>query len=302
MSQSEIEHSTLEIVLDRVDRVYRPGDQVRGRVAVAARHGWSHRGVTLNVVGAAQLLLSRGGMFDSGGAARTVELMRSSAEIAPAGKFPDGITEVPFAFHVNGKLLRESYHGVYVNVCYTITVECRRGAMKSTLEKDLEFVVEVPAKAAPAAESRKFAITPESLENVRAASVAAIPRFRVSGIVHNQSCPVDLPFTGEIVVEESQAAVRSIELQLVRAETVRHPDGQATKDLTEIQNVQIADGDVARGLVVPIYMLFPRLFTCPTVAGDDFKVEFEINLVVIFGDGYVVTENFPIKLHRSAAA
>lgn len=215
--------------------------------------------------------------------------------------------------------------------------------MKSTLEKDLEFVVEVPAKAAPAAESRKFAITPESLENVRAASVAAIPRFRVSGIVHNQSCPVDLPrgtrnklvgpdsfeamtpahakmienglaevsvaraqvdlpFTGEIVVEESQAAVRSIELQLVRAETVRHPDGQATKDLTEIQNVQIADGDVARGLVVPIYMLFPRLFTCPTVAGDDFKVEFEINLVVIFGDGYVVTENFPIKLHRSAAA
>ena len=126
MSQSEIEHSTLEIVLDRVDRVYRPGDQVRGRVAVAARHGWSHRGVTLNVVGAAQLLLSRGGMFDSGGAARTVELMRSSAEIAPAGKFPDGITEVPFAFHVNGKLLRESYHGVYVNVCYTITVECRR--------------------------------------------------------------------------------------------------------------------------------------------------------------------------------
>ena len=58
---------------------------------------------------------------------------------------------------------------------------------------------------------------------------------------------VDLPFTGEIVVEESQAAVRSIELQLVRAETVKNEKGEATKELTEIQNLQIADGDVARG-------------------------------------------------------
>ena len=31
---------------------------------------------------------------------------------------------------------------------------------------------------------------------------------------------------------------------------------------------------------------------------DDFKVEFEVNLIVIFGDGYMITENFPIKLHR----
>jgi hypothetical protein len=67
---------------------------------------------------------------------------------------------------------------------------------------------------------------------------------------------------------------------------------------TEIQNIQIADGDVCRNLVIPIYMVFPRLFTCPTVAAKTFSVEFEVNLVVVFVDNHLITENFPIKLYR----
>ena len=31
---------------------------------------------------------------------------------------------------------------------------------------------------------------------------------------------------------------------------------------------------------------------------DLFKVEFEVNLIVVFSDGYMVTENFPITLYR----
>jgi hypothetical protein len=34
---------------------------------------------------------------------------------------------------------------------------------------------------------------------------------------------------------------------------------------TEIQNVQIGWGDVCRQIAIPIYMIFPRLFTCPTM-------------------------------------
>jgi len=41
---------------------------------------------------------------------------------------------------------------------------------------------------------------------------------------------------------------------------------------TEIQNIQIADGDVARMLPIPIYMIFPRLFTAPTLATNNFKI------------------------------
>ena len=67
---------------------------------------------------------------------------------------------------------------------------------------------------------------------------------------------------------------------------------------TEVQNIQVADGDVCRRWTIPLYMMFPRLFTCPTVSTRTFKVEFEVNLVVLFQDGHLVTENFPVKLYR----
>lgn len=67
---------------------------------------------------------------------------------------------------------------------------------------------------------------------------------------------------------------------------------------TEIQNLQIADGDVFRGVRIPVWMVFPRLFACPTLATTNFKVEFELNIVVIFRDDHLVTETFPLKLTR----
>ena len=93
---------------------------------------------------------------------------------------------------------------------------------------------------------------------------------------------------------------------------------------TEIQNIQIGEGNVCTNLPIPIYMIFPRLFTCPTLSTSNFKVgkviiwlsfwiffiinllikrsyfitEFEVNLIVIFEDDYLVTENFPIILSR----
>lgn len=44
------------------------------------------------------------------------------------------------------------------------------------------------------------------------------------------------------------------------------------RDATEVQNIQIADGDICRNLSVPLYMVFPRLFTCPTLETTNFKV------------------------------
>lgn len=41
---------------------------------------------------------------------------------------------------------------------------------------------------------------------------------------------------------------------------------------TEIQNIQIGDGDVAQNIPIPIYMIFPRLFTCPTLITTNFKI------------------------------
>ena len=84
---------------------------------------------------------------------------------------------------------------------------------------------------------------------------------------------------------------------------------------------------MAYGWQIPIHMVYPRLFTCPTVSARTFKVvdipptplgtapmryspkfaelgrsvpqvEFEVNLVFLFTDGHLLTENFPVKLVR----
>lgn len=41
---------------------------------------------------------------------------------------------------------------------------------------------------------------------------------------------------------------------------------------TEIQNIQIGEGNPCTNLPIPIYMIFPRLFTCPTLSTSNFKV------------------------------
>lgn len=134
-------------------------------------------------------------------------------------------------------------------------------------------------------------------------SVNRIPNFIISGKLTTATCVITRPFTGELIIEEADAIIKSVEVQLVRVETCGCADGFAKEGAnksffhfplcrltttmllcvrlfptlaTEIQNIQIAEGDVCRKLVIPIFMIFPRLFTCPTIAARTFKIEFEV--------------------------
>jgi hypothetical protein len=267
----------------------------------SAKSGWSHSGVYLSVSGQAKLQLSARsvGLFESMSNLKPLVLFEKTINALESGRVPDGVTNAPFEFQLPDKGLHESYHGVYINVAYYINVTCDRGVMKKSLSRNIEFIVEVPEEPRREPEPEPFNITPESLENVNASSIANIPTFTITGRLFHKICPINLPFTGEVTIAVSEAHVKSIELQLVRVETVKHPDsGNTAREATEIQNIQIGDGDICRNLAIPLYMIFPRLFTCPTMITDTFKVEFEINLIVVFGDGYMVTEGFPIELYR----
>ena len=172
--------------------------------------------------------------------------------------------------------------------------------MAKPLEAEAEFVVEVPSEKLPPAPV-DFEIKPESLENVKKTSLATIPKFSVTGRLNKTNCSLNAPFTGEITVVESAAKIKSIELQLVRVESVTAAGIAPTREATEIQNLQIGDGRVCLNLAIPLYMVFPRVFTCPTVVTDTFKVEFELNIICVFEEGYTVTENHGIRLYRSPA-
>jgi hypothetical protein len=305
-AMSTTEHSYLEIKLNKFDRVYRPNSRVDGSVIVHAYKGWQHQGLKLIVEGKVYMnSTARGvGILDSMNSTKPLILFREESELVSSGKFVDGPTEVPFEFIVttqNGQPLIESYHGVFVSIIYSICISCERGVMKKGLIREMEFIVEIPSLRIPESISTEFNITPDSLENVRKEDLAKVPNFRISGKLHRSVCPINLPFTGEVVIELCDSPIRSIELQLVRVETVIGDHGNnSPREATEIQTIQIGEGNVCRNMVVPMYMVFPRLFSCPTILNSMFKLEFEINLIVVFGDGYMVTENFPIVLVRES--
>jgi len=140
-------------------------------------------------------------------------------------------------------------------------------------------------------------MSPDSLQNVKESSKKKIPGFLVDGYLANTTCSIEKPFSGEIWVRNCDVDIKSIELQLVRVESCAYAEGEA-REATEIQNIQIGDGNVVRNLAIPLHMVFPRLFTCSTTIAKQFKVEFEVNLIVLFSDNHMVTENFPLKLYR----
>ena len=321
---------SVDIRLSRMDRVYGPHETLTGVVHVHGRGApLPHEGISLQAEGAASLQLSAKsvGLFEAFySSIKPVQLLAYSRDLQPPGKLPDGGVDFDFEIELAplmGEKLLESYHGVFVNIQYVITVEVRRGYMSKNIKRSIEFIVEAPEARPPKLVPAPFAIVPESLENVRKSALGQVPKFKITGQLDSTVCNLAQPLTGEIVVEECSATIKSVELQLVRVETcgyqVRHPiretgtgmggalrhppralaralgtgpltpirlpvhsrgttqDGTA-REATEIQNIQIADGPICHGWAIPVYMIFPRLFTCPTVATRNFKVDFEVNL------------------------
>ncbi|XP_011494162.1 PREDICTED: Down syndrome critical region protein 3 homolog isoform X2 [Ceratosolen solmsi marchali] len=232
---------------------------------------------------------------------KPIQLVQYTIEVAPVGKIPSGKTEIPFELPLKPrgtKTLYETYHGVFVNIQYMIRCDIKRSFLAKGVSKSLEFIVEdKPVDVLDRAPNKTvfFQIIPESLQNTR--ENTTVPKFCISGKLDSLYCKLPEPLTGEVLIEHCEAVIKSIELQLVRVETCGCADGYS-RDATEIQNIQIGEGNVCSGLAIPIYMIFPRLFTCPTLITSNFKVEFEVNLIVVFENDYLVTENFPIILAR----
>jgi len=299
--------SSIDVTLDRIDRIYHPGEKVTGAVVVTSQGKSSHNGVKLNVDGSAALQLSARsiGLFEAFySTLKPVQIMQLEYEVVPPGSVPNGVTAIPFEFTLRplpDKQLYDTYHGVYVNVQYMITVDMARGMMAKNLKKSKEFIVEVETdaefKKSLNEQAFSFKVSPDSLQNVKEVSKKKIPDFLFEGKLNHTNCNVTKPFSGELTITRCAVDIKSIELQLVRVETCAYMEGEA-REATEIQNIQIADGNVVRGLAIPIHMVFPRLFTCATTVNKAFKVEFEVNLIILFADNHMVTENFPIKLYR----
>ncbi|CAL1543446.1 unnamed protein product [Lymnaea stagnalis] len=292
----------LDIRLKKVNKIYKEGDVIAGVVVVQSKGELQHQGITLIMEGMVNLQLSAKsvGLFEAFyNSLKPIQLLNYTLEVAKPGKLPNGKTEIPFEVPLKpkpGKTLYETYHGVFVNIQYLVRVEMKRSVFNKDLQKQTEFIIEYRSQEEKAKTKLvNFSITPDTLTNVK--EKQNVPKFKVKGHIDSSCLQIVTPLTGELIVEVCEAPIKSIEIQLVRVETCGCAEGYA-KDATEIQNIQIADGDVTRNLAIPIYMVFPRLFTCPSLSTNNFKIDFEINIVVVFADDHLVTENFPLKLTR----
>ncbi|XP_065201674.1 vacuolar protein sorting-associated protein 26C [Planococcus citri] len=300
----------VDIRLKRANKIYREGENVDGVIRVTSPTEFKHDGISLTMDGVVNMQLSpkNTGVFDAFyNSIKPVQLVYAVAEICPSKKMPTGTTEIPFEIpliprqHQN---ILETYHGVFINIQYNLKCELKRSFLSKDVIKNMEFIVENNKKdpgdvnfwKKVRQSAVKFNIVPENLRGFQDTSMP-VPNFSITGTLHNTICDITKPFSGELCVKRSDVPIKSIELQLVRVETCGCAEGFA-RDATEVQNIQIADGDVARGLKIPIYMIFPRLFSCPTLLRPNFKIEFEVNLVIIFSEKHLVTENFPIVIFR----
>nr|GMC71748.1 Down syndrome critical region protein 3 homolog isoform X1 [Ipomoea batatas]GMC73735.1 Down syndrome critical region protein 3 homolog isoform X1 [Ipomoea batatas]GMC75173.1 Down syndrome critical region protein 3 homolog isoform X1 [Ipomoea batatas]GMD78553.1 Down syndrome critical region protein 3 homolog isoform X1 [Ipomoea batatas] len=104
--------------------------------------------------------------------------------------------------------------------------------------------------------------------------------FKIIGKVCSQ-CSLADPIVGELTVDASSVPIQSIDIHLLRVESILIGEKIAT-ETSLIQTIQIADGDVCKELTLPIYIILPRLLTCPTTFAGPFSIEFKMTIVITF--------------------
>ena len=199
-------------------------------------------------------------------------------------------------------LLYESYKGAKVSLQYDLyAVAISNG--KEEFSNKKPFFVMVPGQGLNPKFGRKrvnyqFTLTPEKIDNIKV-DKNVMPKFLIECYLENINCCIDKPFNGLCTIKECSTEIKSIELQFLRNEKVINPEFQGVSETSEIQNLQIGDGDVVRNLEIPVFMIFPRNFCCANLETKDVIISFEMNLIIVLVNGVIIMENYPVNLWRS---
>ncbi|MBA0703748.1 hypothetical protein Golax_016051, partial [Gossypium laxum] len=167
-------------------------------------------------------------------------------EIRPSGKIVSGTTEIPFSITLrnpkedNSERFYETFHGTNISIQDT-----QRHPILPELKSGFCYF---PCSCS------------SIIQNLKQGMFGG---FRITGRISTQ-CSMLEPLSGELTVEASVLPICSIDIHLLRVESVLLGEKIIT-ETSLIQTTQIADGDVCRNMTLPIYVVLPRLLTCPTV-------------------------------------
>jgi hypothetical protein len=197
-----------------------------------------------------------------------ITLIESFVQVVNPGKIPAGKTEIPFQLALecdannntdNGNTVQlfETYHGVKINIDYFVGAEIKRSGIlaSNVVTKPQEFFVEIKIpkseKTGEEENSSKydFVMTPETLRKKKkknsdssTTSAREVSDFCIRGHLDSTNCVLSDPLAGLVVVERSDRPIKSLELQLLRVESVTADDSSGPPMLratSEVQNVQV---------------------------------------------------------------
>ena len=198
--------------------------------------------------------------------------------------------------------LYESYHGVSVSVGYEISAQAV-SLGKEFESKKQKILVLVPGQGINSKFGRKrvsyqFKLNPKNIESIKLTDQNLMPKFEIECFLENINCCVDKPFNGFCNIKECSTQIKSLELQFLRNEKILNKEFEGIAEVSEIQNLQIGDGDVIRNLEIPVFMTFPRGFCCANLETQEVCISFEMNLIIVLVNGVVIMENYPVNLWR----
>nr|GMC69139.1 Down syndrome critical region protein 3 homolog isoform X1 [Ipomoea batatas] len=218
-----------------------------------------------------------------------------SVEVQKPGRIGSGTTEIPFSVVLKERgeeqfeKYYETFHGGNLSIQYLATVDIIRGYLQKSLSATMEFIIESEKDTLPekpiSPEMVFFYITQDTQRHLLLSHLK-LGEFKIIGKVCSQ-CSLADPIVGELTVDASSVPIQSIDIHLLRVESILIGEKIAT-ETSLIQTIQIADGDVCKELTLPIYIILPRLLTCPTTFAGYF-------------DSTIMYYAFKLCLHLSSA-
>ncbi|KAK4567494.1 hypothetical protein RGQ29_003324 [Quercus rubra] len=222
---------SIELKLSRASRIYQPSEPLEGKIIVKSSSSISHYGVRLTVNGSVNLQIRGGsaGIIESlYGVVKPISILNKSTEVRPSGKIGSGTTEIPFSVFLrqpgkdNLERFYETFHGANISAQYLVTVDIIRGYLHKTLSATVEFIVEsdkddlLERPVSP--EMVIFYITQDTQRHPLLLELKS-GGFRVTGKMSTQ-CSLSDPITGELTVEASAVPIYSIDIHLLRVESI----------------------------------------------------------------------------------
>ncbi|KAG5391523.1 hypothetical protein IGI04_021486 [Brassica rapa subsp. trilocularis] len=224
-------------------------EPVEGKIVIKSPNSISHQSIRLSVNGSVNLQVRGGsaGVIESFyGVIKPIQIVKKTIQVRSSGRIPPGTTEIPFSVNLResgesiAEKFYETFHGTNINIQYLLTVDIPRGYLHKPLSATMEFIIEsgrvdLPERPLPP-EMVIFYITQDTQRHPLLPEIKS-GGFRVTGKLATQ-CSLQDPLSGELTVEASSVPITSIDIHLLRVESIIVGERIVT-EISLIQSTQV---------------------------------------------------------------